>query len=92
MLVDADMESFKGASYAHCMHLDPTGTEKGIAALPALAAHRTISALDEIDQVLTNAELVVILTGLGGGTGTGSTPDRSLEFWVVELEAAGRGL
>ena len=73
MLVDADMESFKGASYAHCMHLDPTGTEKGIAALPALAAHRTISALDEIDQVLTNAELVVILTGLGGGTGTGST-------------------
>ena len=36
MLVDADMESSKGASNAHCMHLDPTGMEKGIAALPVL--------------------------------------------------------
>ena len=73
MLVDADMDSFKGASQAHCMHLDPTGMEKGTAALPALAAHRTITAIPEIADVLNSAELVIILTGLGGGTGTGST-------------------
>ena len=73
MLVDADMDSFKGASQAHCMHLDPTGMEKGTAALPALAAHRSITAIPEIADVLDSAELVIILTGLGGGTGTGST-------------------
>ena len=28
MLVDADMESFKGASYAHCMHLDQPARRK----------------------------------------------------------------
>ena len=70
MLVDADMES-QGGFNAHCMHLDPTGMEKGMR-FTRSCAHRTISALDEIDQVLTNAEWV-ILTGLGGGTGTGST-------------------
>ena len=36
MLDDADIESFKGASNAHCMHLDPTGTEKGILLYPLL--------------------------------------------------------
>ena len=61
MLVDADMDSFKGASQAHCVHLDPTGMEKGTAALPALAAHRTIAAIPEIADVLDSAELVIIL-------------------------------
>ena len=73
MLVDADAESFRGVSNAHCLHLDATGSERGIAALPSLAAHRAAETLDEIRPVLGDAELVVILAGLGGGTGTGAT-------------------
>ena len=73
MLVDADAESFRGVSNAHCLHLDATGSERGIAALPSLAAHRAVETLDEIRPVLSDAELVVILAGLGGGTGTGAT-------------------
>ena len=74
MLVDADAESFRGVSNAHCLHLDATGSERGIAALPSLAAHRAVETLDEIRPVLGDAELVVILAGLGGGTGTQARP------------------
>ena len=45
MLVDADAESFRGVSNAHCLHLDATGSERGIAALPSLAAHRAVETL-----------------------------------------------
>ena len=51
MLVDADAESFRGVSNAHCLHLDATGSERGIAALPSLAAHRAVETLDEIRPV-----------------------------------------
>ncbi len=73
LLVDADINSFLGASHAHCMHLDPSGTERGSAALPSLAGHRTVEGLEDVESVIEASELVIILTGLGGGTGTGSS-------------------
>jgi len=73
LLIDADEASFAGASAAHCLHLDAGGDGRGTAALPALAAHRLRDGIDSVAPLLDRAELVVIMTGLGGGMGSGAS-------------------
>ncbi|RZP08569.1 MAG: hypothetical protein EVA35_03795, partial [Candidatus Poseidoniales archaeon] len=67
LLIDADESSFAGAAAAHCLHLDAGGDGRGTAALPALAAHRLRDGIGSVTPLLEQAELVVIMTGLGGG-------------------------
>ena len=66
LLVDADETSFSSEFEAHCLHLDASGSAKGTAALPNLAAHRLNEGVANIQEMLTNSELVIILTALGG--------------------------
>ena len=75
LLIDADEGSFLGSSQAHCLHLDAIGDGSGSAALPGLAAHRLNEGLEAIDNLMEAAELVIIMAGLGGGTGTGAASE-----------------
>ena len=72
LLIDADETSFRGSGQAHCLHLDAVGDGSGAAALPNLAAHRLSEGLGAIEPLLETAELVFIMTGLGGGIGSGA--------------------
>ncbi len=75
LLIDADESSFAGAAAAHCLHLDAGGDGRGTAALPALAAHRLRDGIGSVTPLLEQAELVVIMTGLGGGMGSGASAE-----------------
>jgi len=75
LLIDADEETFTGSPEAHCLHLDASGEARGTAALPKLAKHRLNEGLGDIQPLLDNAELVVILTCLGGGVGSGASSE-----------------
>ena len=72
LLIDAEESSFRGSGQAHCLHLDAVGDGSGAAALPNLAAHRLSEGLGALEPLLERAELLFIMTGLGGGTGSGA--------------------
>ena len=72
LLIDADENTFNGSSEAHCLHLDASGEARGAAALPMLAQHRLSEGVREIQPLLDKAELVVLMTCLGGGVGSRS--------------------
>ena len=75
LLIDADESSFSSGYEAHCLHLDASGSGKGTAALPNLAAHRLNEGVANIQGLLKNSELVIILAALGGGTGSGAAAE-----------------
>ena len=75
LLIDADETSFRGSGQAHCLHLDAIGDGSGAAALPNLAAHRLTEGLAAIEPLLEKAELMFVMTGLGGGTGSGAASE-----------------
>ena len=75
LLIDADEKTFNGSAEAHCLHLDASGEARGAAALPMLAKHRLNEGVKEIQPLIDKAELVVILTCLGGGVGSGAASE-----------------
>ncbi|MBR79380.1 MAG: hypothetical protein CMA88_01145 [Euryarchaeota archaeon] len=75
LLIDADESSFSSAHSAHCLHLDASGNGRGSAALPNLAAHRLNEGMANVSPLLEKSELVVVLTALGGGTGSGAAAE-----------------
>ena len=75
LLIDADETSFAGTAAAHCLHLDAGGDGRGTAALPVLAAHRLRDGMSSVSPLLEDAELVLIMTGLGGGMGSGASAE-----------------
>ena len=75
LLIDADETSFAGTAAAHCLHLDAGGDGRGTAALPVLAAHRLRDGMSSIGPLLEDAELVLIMAGLGGGMGSGASAE-----------------
>ena len=92
LLVDADESSFSSGYEAHCLHLDASGSGKGTAALPNLAAHRLNEGIANIQGMLNNSELVIILTALGGGTGSGAAAEiaaRSAEAGSLVISVVG---
>jgi len=72
LLVDADERSFEDARHAHCLPLGDTSSE-GCAALPELAESHMRRAKQLTEQMLAPVELLLLLTGLGGGVGTGAS-------------------
>ena len=75
-LVDADARSMDGAKHANCLILGDSTSEVGCAGMPQLAEARMRSLQPITDHFLGDAELLVLLTGLGGGSGSGA----SVEF------------
>jgi cell division protein FtsZ len=74
-LIDADERSLEGARHAHCLVLGDEPSAEGCAALPALAQARMRALLPVTEHFLAQAELVVLLTGLGGGSGSGAAQE-----------------
>lgn len=92
LMVDADESSFKSDHEAHCLHLDASGSGKGTAALPNLAAHRLNEGFANISGILDKSELVILLTALGGGTGSGASAEiaaRSREAGSLVISIVG---
>ena len=92
LLIDADESSFSSEYEAHCLHLDASGSGKGTAALPNLAAHRLNEGVANIQGLLKNSELVIILAALGGGTGSGAASEiaaRSAEAGSLVISIVG---
>ena len=92
LLIDADESSFSSGYEAHCLHLDASGSGKGTAALPNLAAHRLNEGVANIQGLLKNSELVIILAALGGGTGSGAAAEiaaRSAESGSLVISIVG---
>ena len=92
LLIDADESSFSSEHEAHCLHLDASGSGKGTAALPNLAAHRLNEGVANIQGLLKNSELVIILAALGGGTGSGAAAEiaaRSAEAGSLVISIVG---
>ena len=48
LMIDADESSFSSDHEAHCLHLDASGSARGAAALPNLAAHRLNEGIGNI--------------------------------------------
>ena len=75
-LIDADEASMEGALHANCLMLGESPSEVGCAGMPQLAESRMRSMQPVASHFLERAELVLLLTGLGGGSGSGA----SVEF------------
>tara|TARA_B100000575_G_scaffold64406_1_gene49389 strand:- start:32384 stop:33331 length:948 start_codon:yes stop_codon:yes gene_type:complete len=73
LLIDADDSSFEGANKANCLFLDSGGEGRGAAALPSMAIHRLRTGSDSISELLDRAEVIILMTGLGGGMGSGAS-------------------
>ncbi|MFL2958959.1 MAG: hypothetical protein ACJZ5P_02785 [Candidatus Thalassarchaeaceae archaeon] len=73
LLIDADESSFEGAHEANCLYLDAGGEGRGAAALPSMASHRLRNGIESILPLLEAAEILILLTGLGGGMGSGAS-------------------
>ena len=74
VLIDSDESSFD-SEQAHIIRLGRELDNSGCAALPPLGEQRMRQAASVARQLLEDVELVVLLTGLGGGTGTGAAPE-----------------
>lgn len=75
MLIDADEAGLASQGQAHELKLGPNPDEVGCAALPQLGEQRMRSSSDLVTRVLKPVELVILLTALGGGTGSGAAPE-----------------
>lgn len=73
LLVDCDEESFEESRHAHLLPLGEP-SEAGCAALPELALSHFKQATAIMEKILEPVELLVLLTGLGGGVGSGVSP------------------
>ncbi|MDC3291407.1 hypothetical protein OAV27_02850 [Euryarchaeota archaeon] len=73
LLVDADDSSFEDSRHAHCLPLGDS-SDAGCAALPELAASHFMKATAIMDKILEPVELMILLTALGGGVGSGAAP------------------
>ncbi len=74
VLIDADEDTFT-YNDAHVIRLGSDLDSAGCAALPPLGEQRMRQASAVTRTLLDGVEMVILLTGLGGGTGTGAAPE-----------------
>ena len=74
-LIDADELSFTQGDGVHVLRLGHTLDPIGCAALPPLAEQRMRGLTNLTGSLLKNTELVILLTALGGGVGTGAAQE-----------------
>ena len=76
LLIDGDSRSLDESAEGHLLSLGDSNSIDGCAALTPLASQRMLANAPLTAKVLSDAELVVLLVGLGGGSGSGA----SIEF------------
>ena len=92
VLIDADESSFKTGDNIHTLRLGHALDSVGCAALPPLAEQRMRGLNTLTAQMLADTELVILLTGLGGGVGTGAAQEcarQARQSGAIVLAAAG---
>ena len=72
VLIDAEKNSLMEESSAHILQLGIGENPAGCAALPPLGKERMRSMAPLVSDLMRPVEMVVILSGLGGGTGGGT--------------------
>jgi cell division protein FtsZ len=73
--INTDVQSLASSVAAHKVQIGRTLTRGlGTGGDPELGYEAAIESADEIRQALSDARLVFICTGLGGGTGSGAAP------------------
>ena len=75
LLVDSDARGLESSTQAHVLQLGPTLEPSGCAGLPQLGEQRMRALSDLTSRVLEPVELVILLTALGGGSGSGAAPE-----------------
>ncbi len=75
VLIDAEKNSLLEESSAHILQLGSGENLAGCAALPPLGKERMRSMAPLVSDLMRPVEMVVILAGLGGGTGSGAAPE-----------------
>ncbi|DAC70776.1 MAG TPA: hypothetical protein D7I13_00315 [Candidatus Poseidoniales archaeon] len=92
VLIDADDTSFQTGEDVHILRLGHALDSVGCAALPPLAEQRMRGLSTLTNQLLQETELVVLLTGLGGGVGTGAAHEfarQARQSGAIVLAVAG---
>ena len=92
VLIDADDASFQTGEDVHILRLGHAWDSVGCAALPPLAEQRMRGLSTLTNQLLQETELVVLLTGLGGGVGTGAAHEfarQARQSGAIVLAVAG---
>jgi len=72
LLVDADPASLEEADHANCIRLGEATHGDGCASMPELARGWLAERTGALVRVLEPVEMIIILTALGGGAGTGA--------------------
>lgn len=91
-LIDADETSFHQGTSIHNIRLGHALDSVGCAALPPLAEQRMRGLNTLTSRLLSNTELVILLTGLGGGVGTGAAQEfarQARQSGAIVLAVAG---
>ena len=92
VLIDADDTSFQTGEDVHILRLGHALDSVGCAALPPLAEQRMRGLSTLTNQLFPETELVVLLTGLGGGVGTGAAHEfarQARQSGAIVLAVAG---
>ncbi|RAH15687.1 MAG: hypothetical protein CMB56_002400 [Methanobacteriota archaeon] len=71
LLIDGDSKSLDESIEGHLLSLGSDESADGCAGLTPLAARRMLANAPLTSRILSDAELVVLLVGLGGGSGSG---------------------
>src|SRR3954470_14298479 len=75
LAVNTDVQSLASSVAAHKVQLGRTVTRGlGAGGDPEVGYNAAYESADEIRQALTDARMIFICTGLGGGTGSGAAP------------------
>jgi len=73
--INTDVQSLSSSVASHKVQLGRTRTRGlGTGGDPELGYEAAVESSDEIREALTDARMVFICTGLGGGTGSGAAP------------------
>ena len=75
LLIDSDNTGLESQTQAHVLQLGPKLDSTGCAGLPQLGEQRMRSLSNLASRVLEPIELVILLTALGGGSGSGAAPE-----------------
>ena len=76
LAINTDVQSLASSVAAHKVQLGRTVTRGlGAGGDPELGYQAAFESADEIRQALTDARMIFICAGLGGGTGSGAAPD-----------------
>ena len=75
LLVDSDPEGLESETQSHVLQLGSKIDSSGCAGLPQLGEQRMRALSNLAARVLEPVELVILLTALGGGSGSGAAPE-----------------